>query len=112
MAGRIEPTPIRTDVATLGDYRSRALLGDQTGAFGHGTDSGEQAEEQAPSPAPAEVQPASPPTPAAPSGTPFEAAIAAGRIDAPAPLSQQLLMQRKGSWSPPDSDLHLTDRTA
>ena len=111
MAGRIEPTPIRTDVATLGDYRSRALVDDQRGPFGNGADKGEP-DEQPPETESAPAQPAASAPPAEPSGTPFEAAVAAGTLDASTPLARQLLMQRKVSWSPPDSDLHLTDRTA
>jgi hypothetical protein len=112
MAGRIEPTPIRTDVATLGDYRSRALLGDQQGAFGNGAGNRGPEEQPLETEAAPSAQPAAPLPPAEPSGTAFDASMAAGRLDTSSPLARQLLMQRKGSWSPPDSDLHLTDRTA
>ena len=108
MSGRI--ATIGTAVATLGDYRSRALLGDATSASEEGANNKEGGDE-APSPEPLLAQ-ADSPAPAEPSASPFDAAIVASRLEAPSSAEQQLLMRRKGSWSPPDSDLHLTDRIA
>jgi hypothetical protein len=101
---------IGTAVATLGDYRSRALLGDSP-STSEDSANGKGAEGEAPS-AEQPPDPVVSPPPAEPSEALFAVAIAAGELASLSPAARQVLFLRNGSWSPPESDLHLTDRTA
>lgn len=109
MSGRIA-TAIRTDVATLGDYRSRVLLGDRRNPPGRAPN------EDASASQPASAQQteslaatsASLLAAAGSSGAAFTAAVVAGAL--PTVPRQHLGSTGGQAWAPPDSDLHLTDR--
>jgi hypothetical protein len=109
---RIATAPIRTDVATLGDYRSRALLDDQRQPPGNNDRDEPATDSELPkTPADAEQSPAGPAPPEAP-GSAFVAAIVAGALPAQPTTSAEVLLRTSRAWTPPDSDLHLTDRIA
>lgn len=102
VAARIAQEPISTQ-RSLADFRPRVLTA--------GPDSttpqlfGEELPPQAP-PVAETVPPPPPP------GTAFAAAVIAGTLP-PKPMTPQELRVRLGTaWQPPNSDLHLTNRTA
>jgi hypothetical protein len=109
MSARMATAPIRTDVATVGDYRSRALLGDRRnpsdGKHGDPQD-GEQAL------APEAASPVALATPGDAAGTAFAVAVVAGGLPPKAQTAQEVYLRAGKAWSPPDSELHLTDRIA
>ncbi len=107
MSGRIATAPARVGDNTVGDYRSRAFVGGQRDP------SGDQPDEKPPVPqAPAKPLSAAGTAPAEAPGDAFAAAVVAGTLP-PQPLSaQEILLRSSNAWSPPDSELHLTDRTA
>lgn len=57
----------------------------------------------------AEILPPLPPPPDPP-GTAYVAAVLSGALS-PKPVSAQEVFLRVGEWSPPDSPLHLADKT-
>ena len=107
MNGRIATAPVRIGAYTVGDHGSRALPGGQR----------EPTRDHPGEKPPVPQEPTKPLSPAgtAPAEVPgnaFAAAIVAGTMP-PQPLSaQEILLRSSNSWSPPDSELHLTDRTA
>jgi hypothetical protein len=107
MSGRIATAPARIGDNTVGDYRSRAFVsGQREPAQDHPDEKLPVLPEPAKPLAPAGTAPAEAP------GDAFVAAIVAGTMP-PQPLSaQEILLRSSNSWSPPDSELHLTDRTA
>jgi hypothetical protein len=109
---RIATAPIRTDVATLGDYRSRALLDDQRQTPHHQTPEPPAAELTLSPPHPRAGQsPADPVLSEAP-GSAFAAAVVAETLPLPPTASREALLRTSRVWAPPDSELHLTDRLA
>jgi hypothetical protein len=109
---RIATAPIRTDVATLGDYRSRALLDDQRQATSHHTPESPAAELELPPTHSHAGQSPTDPSPLDETGSAFAAAIVAERLPAPPTTPREVLLRSSRVWAPPDSDLHLTDRIA
>lgn len=57
----------------------------------------------------ADVLPPLPPPPDPP-GTAYVAAVLSGALS-PKPVTPQQVYQRTGEWTPPDSPLHLADKT-
>jgi hypothetical protein len=112
MSGSTTTAPIRADVATGGDYRSRALLDDRRQAPGHhGRDAPATDSELLGAPVDAEQSLAAP-TPLEAPGSAFAAAIVAGALPVQPATSSEVLLRTSRAWAPPDSDLHLTDRIA
>jgi hypothetical protein len=102
VAARIAQEPINTQ-RPLADFRPRTLTAGPDSSLPQlfGDDLPPQA------PAVAESVPPPPPP-----GTAFAAAIIAGTLP-PKPMTPKELQIRLGSaWQPPDSELHLTNRTA
>jgi hypothetical protein len=110
MSGRIATAPIRTDVATVGDYRSRVLVGDQRDPPREHPDE-KQAEGHSPE-IPAPIAPPAPGATLADGGTAFAAAVVAGALPPRAQSPEEIKLRKGNSWAPPDSELHLTDRIA
>jgi hypothetical protein len=110
MSGRIAAAPISTDIGTVGDYRSRALVGDQREPHRQDHDE-EQTEAHAPE-TPAPTPPPPPGAVAADAGTAFAAAVVAGSLPPAVQSPQEMQLRKGGAWAPPDSELHLTDRIA
>ncbi len=104
MSARIAPEPISTGLGAVGDYRSRSLLGDTH----------TPPEQQDPPPAPlprpqAQILPPLP-TPPAPPGSAFAAALLAGQLP-PKPTSEREIILRLGSAElPAQGSLALHDR--
>jgi hypothetical protein len=110
MSARIAPEPISNALPTVADYRSRSSGADQAQVVETGGGSTPAAADEPAVPRPADVLPPLP-APPDPPGTMFAAAVMAGALS-PRPETPQEIFLRLGSaWSPPDSSLHLADRT-
>jgi hypothetical protein len=110
MSARIAPEPISTSISTTTDYRSRTSTADVALPANTNTPKEPAKEETAGS----RFSDVLPPLPAPPDppGTAFAAAVAAGALS-PRPQSpQEIFLRVGGTWSPPESELHLTDVTA
>jgi hypothetical protein len=120
MSSNFAPEPVGTVHTSVPEFRSRSQLGDTSNtATGRTTVSSTNA----PAPAPNEPQvfatPDMPdqlpplPAPPAPPGTAFAAAVLSGALP-PKPQTPEEVFLRLGNneWTPPDSALRLTDRTA
>jgi hypothetical protein len=109
MSARMATAPISTDVATVGDYRSRALLGDRRNPP---DDKPGHQQDDEPALAPETPSSVVQPTPGDAAGTAFAAAVVAGGLPPKAQTAQEIYLRAGKAWSPPDSELHLTDRIA
>ncbi len=104
MSARIAPEPIRSGIGAIADYRSRSLLGDS-----------HLAPEQDPPQPVSEPKPVSEslpplPTPPAPPGSAFAAALLSGQLP-PKPRSEREVLLRLGSADlPAQGSLALHDR--
>jgi hypothetical protein len=111
MSGRITTAPIRTDIATVGDYRSRGLVGDQRDRSRDDPD--EKQSEDGVEPEPLARKPSLPPGPTlVDGGTAFAAAVVAGALPLKTQSPEEIQLRKGSAWAPPDSELHLTDRIA
>jgi hypothetical protein len=110
MSSRIAAAPIRTDVATVGDYRSRALVGDPRERSREDPDE-KQPQDHAPE-TPTPPPPSEATTTLVDGATAFAAAVVAGALPPPVQSPQEMQLRRVSTWAPPDSELHLTDRIA
>jgi hypothetical protein len=104
MSARIAPEPINTGLGAVADYRSRTLLGDSRG----GSDQADAPPPPLPQPSQQLLPPL--PTPPAPPGSAFAAALLSGQLP-PKPTSDREIMLRLGSADlPAQGSLALHDR--
>jgi hypothetical protein len=104
MSARIAPEPIHSGLGAIADYRSRSLLGDSY--------SGPEPDAPPPPPAPTPISETLPPlpTPPAPPGSAFAAALLSGQLP-PKPRSEREMLLRLGSAElPAQGSLALHDR--
>lgn len=104
----IAPEPISATVSSGTERHPRMAADGQT----HGAVSKRNTLEALPRPAQsaAEFLPPLPPPPDPP-GTAYLAAVLSGALS-PKPASTREILLRTGEWTPPDSPLHLADKTA
>jgi hypothetical protein len=119
MSASIAPAIATNQVVAVPDFRTRTVLGDTSNTAHNRTTTSNT---NAPAPAPHEPQvfetPDMPdvlpplPAPPDPPGTIFAAAVIAGALSPKPETPEEVFLRLGGAWSPPDSDLRLTDRTA
>jgi hypothetical protein len=108
MSARIAPEPVSTAPAAVAEYRPRSLVGDQVapvesgGGASTNTEPGERF---------ADLLPPLP-LPPDPPGVMFAAAVAAGALSPKPETPEEIFLRIGKEWSPPESELHLADRTA
>lgn len=118
MSASIAPEPISATVS-VPEFRTRSTLGDTSNvATGRTTVSATNAPAPAPNEPQVFVTPDMPdvlpplPAPATPPGTAFAAAVIAGALSPKPETPTEIFLRLGSAWSPPDSDLHLTDSKA
>ncbi len=116
MSARIAPEPISSTSVALGDYRSRLPTQQMREPAVQLPDTRTPNLPPQPTNAQASGTPQAaveaPPEPALPPGAMFAAAVIAGALPPNPETPHELALRIGGRWSPPDSDLRLTDRIA
>lgn len=107
MSARIAPEPIKSGLGAIADYRSRSLLGD--------SHSGQEQDAPPPSLPSPEPTPASEnlpplPTPPAPPGSAFAAAILSGQLPHRPRSKREILLRLGSAELPAQGSLALHDR--
>jgi len=102
----IAPEPVSAAIAAGAERKPRvpAVTGSDSPAANSSGESGAALREHL-----AELLPPLPPPPDPP-GPAYVAAVLSGALS-PKPVTPQQIYQRTGEWAPPDSPLHLADKT-